>query len=218
MKVIIAGSTGMVGGLILNLCLESDKINEVICFVRKPTHLTEIPKLKEVVISNFEDYSEHLSEFENVSVAFFCIGVYTGQFPDKIFKKITVDYAVEFASALAKTNNNPTLCLLSGQGADRTEESKTSFARYKGMAENRISKLKLTFYSFRPGYIYPTVSRNEPNLLYRVMRFSYPLIRLFGSNVSVKSTELALAMFKVGMHGTEKEILENKDILQEIME
>lgn len=84
------------------------------------------------------------------------------------------------------------------------------------MAENRISKLKLKFHTFRPGYIYPIVSRNEPNLVYRIMRFSYPLIKLFGKNMSVKSTELALAMFNVGLRGAKNEILENKDILNEI--
>lgn len=172
--------------------------------------------MKEVVLSDFEDYSDHLSEFENVSMGFFCVGVYTGQVDDNLFKKITVDYAVAFASALENKSPHSRLCLLSGQGADRTEKSKTSFAKYKGMAENRISKLKLRFHTFRPGYIYPVIRRNEPNLVYRMMRFSYPLIKLFGKNISVKSTELALAMFNVGLHGSENEILENKDILNEI--
>ena len=216
MKVILTGGTGMVGGILLELCLKSSKVDEVVSFVRKPSNASKNPKLKEVVLSDFEDYSNQHSEFENVSMAFFCIGVYTGKVADDLFKKITVDYAVAFASALEKQSPHSTFCLLSGQGADRTEKSRTSFARYKGMAENRIAKLKLRFHTFRPGYIYPTVSRNEPNLLYRMMRFSYPLIKLLGKNMSVKSTELALAMFNVGLHGAEKEILENKDILKEI--
>jgi hypothetical protein len=37
MKVIIAGSTGMVGSLILDLCIESEKIDEMRTLVRKPT-------------------------------------------------------------------------------------------------------------------------------------------------------------------------------------
>ena len=82
------------------------------------------------------------------------------------------------------------------------------------MAENGISGLNLNFYTFRPGYIYPVTARKEPNFMYSISRALYPVIRLFGSNASIKSTELAEAMFKVGLGGTENEILENKDILR----
>jgi len=84
------------------------------------------------------------------------------------------------------------------------------------MAENSIAKLPLNFYTFRPGYIYPSEKRSEPNIVYRIMRFCYPLLKLFGNNMSVTSTELASAMYNVGMRGADKEILENKDILKEI--
>jgi hypothetical protein len=40
----------------------------------------------------------------------------------------------------------------------------------------------------------------------------YPLIKLFGDNLSVTSEELAAAIFEVGIHGYSKEILENRDI------
>ena len=119
MKVIIAGSTGMVGKLVLNNCLKYDKIIEVRSLVRKPTGLKH-PKLTEIVIQNFEDYSEYSSLFRDINVAFFCIGVYTGEVPDELFKKITVYYAVEFAYALKRESPEATICLLSGAGADST--------------------------------------------------------------------------------------------------
>jgi len=81
------------------------------------------------------------------------------------------------------------------------------------MAENQIDAMDLAFHSFRPGYIYPETPRKEPNMMYRVSRALYPLIKLFGDNYSIKSTELAEAMFKVGMHGADKTVLENRDIL-----
>ena len=71
MKVIITGSTGMVGNLILDICLHSDKIREVVSFVRKPSGKSRNQKLKEVVISDFENYSEYTIYFQNVSSAFF---------------------------------------------------------------------------------------------------------------------------------------------------
>ncbi|MEX0288080.1 MAG: NAD(P)H-binding protein [Flavobacteriaceae bacterium] len=211
-KVIITGASGMVGSLILDHCLAASEITEIISLIRNRTNLSH-PKLTEVLIEDFGDYSAYAELFLNVDIAFFCIGVYTGQVPDKKFKEITVDYAVAFAQATKLGNPRARLCLLSGAGADRTEKSRTSFARYKGMAENQISKMGLDFYTFRPGYIYPVSPRKEPNLMYRLMRGLYPLIRLMGSGGSIKSTELALAMFRVGLNGGSSEILENKAIL-----
>lgn len=212
MKVLITGASGMIGRLVLNSCLHSEKIMEVISFVRKPTQQKH-PKLKEILPADFEDYSPCEESFKNVDAAFFCLGVYTGQVPDAEFKKITVNYPVAFAKALERNSPGSRFCLLSGAGADRTEKSRTSFARYKGMAENQISKLYLEFYSFRPGYIYPVESRQEPNVAYRIFRVLYPVIKILGKKYSIKSTELASAMFLVGLSGTQKEILENADIL-----
>jgi uncharacterized protein YbjT (DUF2867 family) len=213
MKILIAGSTGMIGKLILEHCLNSIEVDEVRSLVRKPT-ATKHSKLKEIVIENFEDYSKHFDLFKNIDTTFFCVGLYTGQVPDAKFKLITVNYAVEFASALKRESPKSTLCLLSGMGADRTEKSRTSFARYKGMAENRISLLNLKFHAFRPGYIYPVEQRKEPNIGYQFFRFIYPITKYLGKGASIKSSELALAMFKVGMNGAETEILENREIFK----
>jgi len=214
MNVIIAGSTGMVGKLIMESCVPSEKIEAVTTLVRKPSQTGD--KIKEVVVKDFGDYSDQENLFQGMDIGFFCIGAYTGQVSDDLFKKITVDYAVAFAKELKRHNPNATLCMLSGAGADRSEKSRTAFARYKGMAENQISALGLQFYTFRPAYIYPVTPRKEPNFIYSLSRSLYPLIRLMGENASIKSTELAEAMVTVGLHGAEKEILENKDILSVI--
>ena len=212
-NVIIAGASGMVGKLILENCLHSAEVERVTTLVRRKSN-NQHPKLIEVVVDNFSDYTSQAYLFKNIDAAFFCIGVYTGQVPDNQFKAITVDYAVALAKALKAKSPNANFCLLSGAGADRSEKSRTSFARYKGMAENQISALGLNFYTFRPGYIYPVTARKEPNIMYRIMRMLYPLIRLGGSNSSIKSTELASALFNVGLNGAKKEVLENRDILE----
>jgi len=213
MKVIIAGASGMVGNLVLQSCIQHNDIKEIISLVRKPTN-EKSAKLTELVVENFADYTAHSYNFENIDAAFFCIGVYTGQVPDEKFKEITVDYAVEFGKVLAKHSPKTKLCFLSGGGADRKEKSRMAFAKYKGIAENQLAALALEFYTFRPGYIYPVTPRQEPNFTYKLSRTLYPLIRLFGSNTSIKSTELAKAMFNVALNGAEQEILENRDIIK----
>jgi len=67
---------------------------------------------------------------------------------------------------------------LSGQGADRDEKSKISFARYKGIAENYLfNKAFQQLYIFRPAYIYPVQKRKEPNLFYSSLRLIYPVVK-----------------------------------------
>lgn len=213
MNVIIAGSSGMIGKLVLGHCLMSDKIHEVRSLVRKPTGQKH-DKLREIVIGDFNDYSQHDTLFKNVHTAFFCLGAYTGQVTHELFKTITVDYAVAFAKALENQSPQATICFLSGKGADTTEKSIIAFARYKGMAENKLSTLNLNVYSFRPAYIYPVEHRKEPNLLHTVTRALYPLIKYLGEKYTIKSTELANAIFTVGVNGADKHVLENHDILR----
>ena len=213
-KVLIAGSSGMIGGLILKHCLDSDQISEVILIIRKNSGLNH-PKLRKIIHRDFTDFSPIVSVFQNIDTAFFCVGVYTGSVPDVEFKKITVDYAKAFADALKSQSPGATLCFLSGQGADKTEKSRISFARYKGMAENYLEKKSFSrLYIFRPSYIYPVEKRKEPNISYSIMRSLYPLIKLFGRNASIKSTELAEAMFHAGMNGFNQTIIENIEIFR----
>ncbi len=212
-KVLIAGATGMIGKLITEMCLESEEIYHVTTLVRKETASTNT-KLKEVVVADMLDLSSVAYEFKNIDIAFFCIGAYTGKVNDDQFAKITVDMPVAFAKALKSNSSQATLCLLSGQGADREEKSKMAFAKYKGMAENQLSNIGLkAFYTFRPAYIYPVTKRKEPNFIYTLSRLLYPIIKLFGKNGSVKSTELASAMFSVGLNSYEKEVIENHEII-----
>lgn len=212
-KILIAGASGMIGGLILDQCLESEEVGEVVSLVRKPSTQGH-PKLTEVVVPDFTDYTELQQYFKDVKAAFFCVGVYTGTVPDDEFKKITVDYAVAFAVALYHNSPDVNLCFLSGAGADRDGKSRMSFARYKGMAENSILELGLReVHFFRPGYIYPVTKRKEPNMMYRFMRMLYPVLKPFFKSTSVASTDLARAMYITAMSGNQPETLENKDIL-----
>jgi len=212
-KVILTGATGMTGGIILQHCLQSNEIQQVISLSRKKCNLAH-PKLIEILHNDFGNYDNISSYFEGIDIAYFCIGAYTGVASNEMFKKITVDFAYAFSDVLKTNSPNATLCFLSGSGADQSEKSRIAFAKYKGMAENYLlSKNFEQLYIFRPGYIYPVEKRKEPNLTYSISRMLYPFIKLFGGNFSIKSTELAQSMFNVGLKGTQKTILENRDIL-----
>ncbi len=213
-KAIITGATGMVGGIALRICLDSPGVSEVTVVGRRSLGLTNA-KLKEIILDDFLDYSRVADDLENQDVALFCLGAYTGAVPDDQFRQITVDYTLSFAQALYKASPHATFCLLSGQGADQTGQSRMAFARYKGIAERELGEVGFPQVKiFRPGYIYPVTPRDEPNLMYQMLRPLFPLIQRVYPNVGVSSQDLAKAMVQMGMepHGNDKTVLENKDI------
>ena len=214
-RVIITGATGMVGGCALRICLDNPDVSLVTVIGRRPTGIDDA-KLCEVIVDDFTDYSLVASKLENQDTALYCLGAYTGAVPDDLFREITVDYTIGFAKALHKASPHAAFCFLSGQGADQTEKSRMAFARYKGAAENALLDVGFPrVHIFRPGYIYPVTPRKEPNLMYTVTRYLYPLVRKLYPNIGISSEELARAMVHGGLYGTrenENSVLENRDI------
>jgi len=213
-KVMITGGTGMVGKEVLKKCLSDDTIKEIVFFSRKASSF-EHKKIMHVQLEDFHNYDKHKDLFNNVDIAYFCLGVYTGAVSDEKFKEITVDYTIAFADALKQSSPQARFALLSGSGADTTEKSRVSFAKYKGMAENYLTGLNLKgLYIFRPGYIYPVEKRKEPNLMYRFSRALYLLIKLFGDKASIKSTELGHAIYSSINFNDGTFVYENQDIIK----
>lgn len=214
-RLVLVGSTGLVGGLALRYALEHTGVASVTSIGRRPTGL-ESPKLREVQHQDFSDCSPLGNELEGQDAALFCLGVYTGGVPDEEFRKITVDYAVAFAQALFGVSPQAAFCLLSGEGADQTERSRISFARYKGAAENALLAMGFPrVHLLRPGYIYPVAPRKEPNLSYGIMRALYPLARHLYPNIGISSEALAKVMVRAALEGTpgfEDPVLRNRDI------
>lgn len=211
-KVLIFGANGMTGDLILQKCLQLNDINEVITITRKELQIKH-PKLTSIIHDNFLNFDAITSNFENIDICYYCLGVYTGAVPNDLFFQITVDYTKVIADQLKFKSPNICFCFLSGMGADLTERSKMPFAKAKGMAENYLLKLgfeKLVI--FRPGYIYPVTKRREPNFFYTLSRWLYPILKIMYPGIGLSSEQLASAMFKAGFITTPSVILENNAI------
>ncbi len=210
-NVIITGTNGMIGNIILQKCLQRDDVAKVTSITRKSLGIYH-PKLEEVIHDDFLDYTKVEPFLKNQDTCFYCIGVYTGQVSTEEFKKITVAYTEVFAIALKKNSEQTSFCFLSGQGADSKEKSSILFAREKGIVENILLKLKFkNIHIFRPAYIYPVTPRLEPNFLYKMMRILYKPLKFTYPNFAVSSVKLADTMVEVGMNGG-KIIYENDDI------
>ena len=69
MKAVIACSTGMVGGLVLEQCIQSDFIDDIVTLVRRPSSLILSEKVSEVVVEDFGSYANQVVSFAKVDKA-----------------------------------------------------------------------------------------------------------------------------------------------------
>ena len=213
-NIVIAGSSGMVGNELLQICLESKEINKIYLLSRKSSQ-NKNPKVQEIIINDFLNYSALSSISDQIDVVFFCIGVYTGAVEKNLFKQITVDSPTALGKEIIAHWPSCKFILLSGAGADRTEKSRVLFAKYKGIAENQLYQIfKSNFHSARPGYIYPVTKRKEPNFIYRFFRIVYPIIKCLGKKLSITSVQLAKAMFVMGVREQHQTSFENDEMIK----
>ena len=165
---------------------------------------------------DFADCSALAGVLSRQDAAVFCLGAYTGAVSGAELRRVTVDYAIEFACVFHNSSPAAALSFLSATGADPTGRSRAPFARYKGEAEKALLAMGFSgVYIFRPAYIYPVLPRKEPNFGYRLLRTIYPLFRRLFPNQVIRSDELARAMVDVAVVGTPEghgPVLENRDI------
>jgi uncharacterized protein YbjT (DUF2867 family) len=214
-RLVIVGATGMVGGYAVRYALANPAVGCVTSIGRRNLGISH-PKLKEVLHPDFADCSSLAGVLTDQDAAVFCLGAYTGALPDAEFRKITVDYTVEFARVFRASSPGAAFSFLSGNGADPTGQSRIPFARYKGEAENALLAAGFPrLYIFRPAYIYPVEPRKEPNFSYRLLRWTYPVFRALFPNQEIPADNLARAMVDAAVlrpGHRESMVLENRDI------
>ncbi len=214
-RIVIVGATGMVGGYSLRYALNHPAVASATVIGRRTLGISH-PKLKEFLHRDFADCSALAEPLSGQDAAVFCLGAYTGAVPDAELRKITVDYAIEFARVLRNSSPDAAFSFLSGSGADPTGRSRMAFARYKGEAEKALLAAEfLRVFIFRPAYIYPVEPRKEPNLSYRLLRVIYPAFRVLFPNQVIRADHLARAMVDVAIRETGERgglVMENRDI------
>jgi uncharacterized protein YbjT (DUF2867 family) len=214
-NLVIVGATGMVGGYALRYALDHPAVGGVTAIGRRKVGISH-PKLKEVIHQDFANCSALAQVLTDQQAAIFCLGAYTGTVPDTELRTIAVDYTIEFARVLHDSSPAAAFAFLSGSGADPTGQSRMSFARYKGEAENALLARGFAgVYVFRPAYIYPVTPRREPNFGYRLLRAIYPAFRVLFPSQVIRADDLARAMVDVAVRGSGERrglIFENRDI------
>jgi len=216
MKVIITGTTGMVGKGVLLECLDDQRVSKVLVVNRNALGLKH-PKLHEIIHSDFYNFSTCQESFAEYDACFHCMGVSSAGLDEEKYTQLTYNISLALAKTCFKANPNMTFTYVSGTGTDSSEKGKTMWARVKGKTENDI--LKLGFkqaFMFRPGVIQPLRGIKSKTKLYQTfyVLFSpfWPVFKaLMGKNLT-DTTKIGKAMMNAAQKGFDKIYLENPDI------
>jgi nucleoside-diphosphate-sugar epimerase len=213
-KVMITGSTGMVGKGVLLECLESPKIEEVLVINRSTLGMNH-PKLKEVLLADFSTVESIKDQLEGYDACFYCMGVSSVGMSEEQYTQITYATTRAFADVLYALNPNAVFIYVSGTGTDSTEKSRIMWARVKGRTENMVlNKGFKDAYAFRPGVIIPEKGIQSRtgwyNAIYVVMRPFFSLLKR-SKNITT-TTRLGQAMIELLEFPQAEKQLENVDI------
>src|SRR5438128_5350495 len=127
MKVLLFGSTGMVGQGVLRECLADPGVTEVISVVRASTGRAH-EKLREIVHSDFANFS---SLRFDADACFWCLGVSSNGMSEADYTRVTHDYTIAAARSMPA---RLTFVFVSGQGAEGT----AMWARVKKRTEDDL--------------------------------------------------------------------------------
>lgn len=215
MKVILFGATGMVGQGVLRECLADREVTAAISVVRQLSGVSD-PKLRELVLADFLDYTAIAPEFAGADACFYCLGASAAGLDETGYTRINYDYPLAAAGTLAKLNPRMTFIYVSGGGTDSTERGRVMWARVKGRTENALLRLFGGAYMLRPGFIDATHGEISKTRLYRAvyrgLRPFLPLLRrIYGRNI-VTTVELGRIMLHLAKHGAAQHILEIPDL------
>jgi uncharacterized protein YbjT (DUF2867 family) len=216
MKVILFGATGMVGQGVLRECLLDPDVQQILSIVRTPSGQHH-PKLRELVHTNFFDYSAIEPQLTGFDACFFSLGVSSVGMDEAKYKHLTYDLTLAAASTLARLNPQMTFLYISGAGTDSTEHGRSMWARVKGKTENDLLKLPFrAAFMFRPGFIQPLHGIRSKTTLYQtfytVLNPILPLLKSALPQYITTTEQLGRAMLTVARNGYPKPILESKDI------
>lgn len=209
MKIIITGTTGMVGEGVLLECLKQAVVTEVLIINRTHYPLTH-PKLKELLLKDFSEIKSHANQIQHYDGCFFCAGVSSIGENEVSFTKKTFDFVVPFAITLSQINPAMTFIYVSGYGTDSTEHGKQMWARVKGRTENALMKLPFkNQFNFRPAIMKATKGQINVKPIYKII--GAILTPFFGAK-TLSLTEVGSAMIHAVERGYPTQILEVNDI------
>lgn len=211
MKVIITGTTGMIGEGVLLECLNNPQLTEVLSVSRKPTGKTH-PKLQEYIVPDFLSLPVPDERLQGYDACFYCAGVSAVGMKEDDYKRITYDSTMHFARALMP-KPQMAFVYVSGGGTDSSEQGRMMWARVKGKTENDLAKLPFKqVFGFRIGLVKPAAGQQHVLPYYKYFAWLIPAVKALAPNMYSTMQEVAEAMIWFSKNGHHSNVVSVRDI------
>jgi uncharacterized protein YbjT (DUF2867 family) len=210
---LLFGSSGLVGGHLLNQLIEDNNYNKIKIFVRSEPEISN-PKV-EIIKTDFNNLENHKQDIMGDD-CFFCIGTTKQNSPDKNeYRRVELDVPKEIAQ-MAKSNLVNSFIFVSASYAN--SNSSGDYVRFKGLVEEELKRLNFSKLGImRPSFLMG--DRKEKRTSEKIGIFVFKLFSplLLGPLKKMKpihSETVAKAMLIVAQNNFQQTIFESNEIIE----
>ena len=210
---LVFGSSGLIGGHLLNELIQSDNYNKIKLFVR--SDLGNNHSKTEIIKTDFNNLENHKEDIKGDD-CFFCIGTTKQNSPDKNeYKRVELDVPKKIAQ-IAKSNLVNSFVFVSSGYAD--PKSSGDYLKFKGLVEEELKRLSFSKLGImRPSFLMG--DRKEKRVGEKVGIFIFKLLSpLFLGPLKkmkpIHSKKVAKAMIKITNGDFKQNVFESNEIVE----
>ena len=215
MKLLVFGSTGMVGAGALREALEAPEVESVLSIGRQSCGVVH-PKLRELLLADLFDVASVESELVGYDACLWAIGISSMGLDEGAYARITEELTLTWARALLRLNPGLSFCYCSAAGAG----GRSMWARVRQRVEGALQAMPFR----HAGAVRPAMIRPGPGIRSRTKAYQVGLVLmrpLFGlaplclrafPGFFTTSELLGRAMLRVTQGKADGFILESADI------
>jgi len=213
---LIFGSTGLVGGHVLDQLIQNKNYSKIKLFVRSAYEIDD-PKI-EIVKTDFNNLENHIEDIKGDD-CFFCIGTTKKNSPDKDeYKRVELEVPKQVAQ-IAKSNLVNSFVFVSSGYAD--PKSSGDYLKFKGLVEEELKRLNFSKLGImRPSFLLG--DRKEKRVGEKIGIFVFKILSpLFLGPLKkmkpIHSATVAKAMISAANENLEKNIFESNEIAELVL-
>jgi uncharacterized protein YbjT (DUF2867 family) len=210
---LLFGSSGLVGGQILNRLTNDVNYSKIKIFVRSEPEI-QSNKL-EIIKTDFNDL-ENFKDYIKGDDCFFCIGTTKQNSPNKNeYQKVELEIPKKIAQ-IARANSVNSFIFVSSIYAN--PNSSGDYVKFKGLVEEELKKLNFSNLGIlRPSFLMGDRKENRVGEKIGILTFRLLSPLLIGPLKKMKpinSEKVAKAMIKIANENLEKIIFESNEIVE----
>ena len=210
---LVFGSTGLVGGHLLDQLIKNENYNKIKLFVRSEIIINDLKV--EIVKTDFNNLEKHKEEMTG-DHCYFCIGTTKQNSPDKDeYRRVELDLPKQIAQ-ITKSNSVNSFVFVSSGYAD--PNSSGDYLKFKGLVEEELKRLSFNKLGImRPSFLIG--DRKEKRVGEKLGIFVFKLLSpLFLGPLKkmkpIHSKKVAKAMIKITNGDFKQNVFESNEIVE----